>query len=223
MKVDYQERADELLSRSMAYSFFADVFNTEVTRDFMAQMKDFSALEGSKLSQFVSSLQDADLGEVTQDVRSEFCALFLNMSAHPVFTSESVYVSDNHIIMQEPRNQVVKAYRECGLAVDKEKFDWPEDHISMEFLFMAHLCEQERLLCLEAMRLGIDGDLNEDIGALHNVQKNFFESHIALWVPLFIGELEARAKTMFYAGIAEYLREFMAEEKAYLDDTLQMW
>lgn len=218
MSIGYQERADELEARQMAYSFFADAFSAEVTEGFIASMADIDLPASSKLGEFIRSLQGADAKGVTQDVRSEFCALFLNMSAHPVFTSESVYLSENHIIMQEPRNQVVEAYRAQGLAVDKDKFDWPEDHISMEFLFMAHLCGQERALYLAAGRndaLGTGDAFKNEVDSLYEAQKSFFLNHIDSWIPMFIVELASQAKTQFYSGVAEYLQEFIENERAY--------
>lgn len=218
MSFDCCERARIADARRMAYSFFANVFSTEVTKDFIAGMGSFEAVEGSKLAEFVSSLEDSDIAEVTQDVRSEFCALFLNMSAHPVFTSESVYLSDNHIIMQEPRDQVVDAYRSFGVAVDSGSFDWPEDHISMEMQFMAFLCKRESELC-SSMGEGLscaEGERSSaeaGIDAVGDAQKAFFSEHLDRWAPLFASELSRYAETLFYKGIAEYLEEFLADER----------
>ena len=111
MALNHCEAAQSADARRMAYSFFADVFSAEVNRDFVAGMSSFEAEEGSKLAEFTASLDGCDLDEATQDVRSEFCALFLNMCAHPAYTSESVYLSDNHVIMQEQRDQIVEVYR----------------------------------------------------------------------------------------------------------------
>ena len=178
MPLDYEERAGIAQARCMGYSFFADVFSTEVTREFIANMGSFEAEEGSKLQEFVALLGGADLDEVTQDVRSEFCALFLNMSAHPVFTSESVYLSGTHTIMQEPRNQVLAEYRSRGLAVDKDSFDWPEDHVSMEMLFMSHLCKQESDLCRQALEAGECTSNDAELAGVCDAQKKFFGEHL---------------------------------------------
>ena len=172
MPLDYEERAGIAQARCMGYSFFADVFSTEVTREFIANMGSFEAEEGSKLQEFVALLGGADLDEVTQDVRSEFCALFLNMSAHPVFTSESVYLSGTHTIMQEPRNQVLAEYRSRGLAVDKDSFDWPEDHVSMEMLFMSHLCKQESDLCRQALEAEECTSIDADLAGVCDAQRS---------------------------------------------------
>ena len=211
------ERVQVAETRRMAYSFFADVFSVEATKEFVAGMVSFEATPGTVLSEFVSSLDGTDLEAVTSELRSEFCALFLNMSAHPVFTSESVYLSDNHIIMQEPRNQVVDFYRANGLAVDGDSFDWPEDHISMEMLFMAHLCGQEADLCRRSSEKG-GGTCSSDqpIEKCLERQRLFFSEHLDRWVPVFAKELARIAETRFYSGVAEYLEEFLRSEREYL-------
>ena len=216
MPLDYEERAGIAQARCMGYSFFADVFSTEVTREFIANMGSFEAEEGSKLQEFVALLSGADLDEVTQDVRSEFCALFLNMSAHPVFTSESVYLSGTHTIMQEPRNQVLAEYRSRGLAVDKDSFDWPEDHVSMEMLFMSHLCKQESDLCRQALEAGECTSNDADLAGVCDAQKKFFGEHLDKWMPMFVEQLSQNAKTLFYKGIAEYLDAFLEKEREML-------
>lgn len=214
MSLVYCERARVADARRMAYSFFADVLSAEVTKEFVAGMASFEADSGTQMAKFVESLKGSDLDEVTQDVRSEFCALFLNMSAHPVFTSESVYLSDNHVIMQEPRDQIVDIYRSYKLAVDKE-FDWPEDHVSMEMLFMAHLCRMESELCESASEAS-DESIDERIESLGKAQKAFFSEHLGRWVPMLADELATHAKTLFYKGVAEYLHEFLEDEREYL-------
>lgn len=216
MPLDYEERAEIAQARCMGYSFFADVFSTEVTREFIANMGSFEAEEGSKLQEFVALLGGADLDEVTQDVRSEFCALFLNMSAHPVFTSESVYLSGTHTIMQEPRNQVLAEYRSRGLAVDKDSFDWPEDHVSMEMLFMSHLCKQESDLCRQAIEAGEGTLIDAELAGVCDAQKKFFGEHLDKWMPMFTEQLSQNAKTLFYKGIAEYLDAFLEKEREML-------
>ena len=216
MPLDYEERAGIAQARCMGYSFFADVFSTEVTREFIANMGSFEAEEGSKLQEFVALLGGADLDEVTQDVRSEFCALFLNMSAHPVFTSESVYLSGTHTIMQEPRNQVLAEYRSRGLAVDKDSFDWPEDHVSMEMLFMSHLCKQESDLCRQTLEAGECTSIDADLAGVCDAQKKFFGEHLDKWMPMFVEQLSQNAKTLFYKGIAEYLDAFLEKEREIL-------
>lgn len=220
MPLEYGERALVADARRMAYMFFADVFSTEVTKDFIAGMASFGAVEGSKLSEFVTMIGESDLDQATQDVRSEFCALFLNMSAHPVFTSESVYLSGNHMIMQEQRNQVLEVYNAHHLSVDKESFDWPEDHISMEMLFMAHLCQLESDSCRSLMEEAGD-DLALAASRLDSAaaaQKAFFTEHLDQWVPMFVEELSRYAETLFYQGVAEYLGEFLDGERELLNE-----
>lgn len=221
MSLDYGERLLVADARRMAYVFFADVFSTEVTKDFIAGMASFEAVEGSRLAEFVAMLEETDLERITQDVRSEFCALFLNMSAHPVFTSESVYLSGNHVIMQEQRDQVLDIYRFYGLAVDKDSFDWPEDHISMEMLFMAHLCKLESDLCRDAVESEAKGDpvsVGSRLASIASAQRSFFQDHLDCWAPLFVDELSRYAETLFYKGVAEYLGGFLDGERELLSE-----
>ena len=211
----YAELAELTEARRLSYSFFSSVFYAEVNEEFIKELANFQADEGTTLAEFVASLKDADLAEVTQKTHSDYARLFLNMSANPVYTSESVYVSDEHLIMREQRDQVVDIYRLNGLEVDKA-FGQPEDHIAIEMLFMAHLCEQMGELLKEAQVAGADTEtLDVRIQTMLDAQKGFYDAHLIQWIPDFCDLIVKEAKTLFYKGVAEYLNEFMKAEGQY--------
>ncbi len=204
------EGAQQLFfDRSQAYAFFSNVFLSEVSEEFLASFASCCPEGSESLERFACMLETADHASVLSDLKADFAALFLNMSAHPVFTSESVYLSETHIMMQEQRDAVLEEYARCGFAVS-DSFREPEDHIAVELHFMSLLCGRAGALIESEDEASIDFDvaLKENTA----VQRRFVLEHLAKWVPEFCDAAIAGAHTLFYKGVAEMLKGFLAEE-----------
>lgn len=189
--------------RMLTYQLLSSLYLKEVTADLLALMGREPSLQSGKLGEYISGLPAADLEEARVDAASDFAALFLGMSADPVAPYESVYTSPEHLLMQDARDEVLAAYRQEGLGYAGTD-NLPEDHIGTEFEFMAKLCEVE-VAALEA------GDAAE-AERLRDVQRSFIREHLAVWVPQFCDDVEARARTLFYGGLAEVTRQLVASE-----------
>ena len=137
------------------------------------------------------------------EAAAEFAALLLNMSADPVFPYESVYASSEHLMMQKARDEVLAAYRSRGFE-RADGLSIPEDHVGIELEFMARLCQEE----LEALSAGNEGATESARAA----QREFCERHLARWVPQLCDDLERRAKSGLYRGLAQMTRQFLAFE-----------
>jgi TorA maturation chaperone TorD len=116
--------------------------------------------------------------------------LFLGIGRHPAHPYESVYRTEDKIVMREPRNEVMKVYSEEGLQ-KIDDFKEPEDHVAIEFEFMAYLCTKMK----EALE-------NKDTGEwsrLLSVQSDFFTKHTKSWVPAFCDDaVNGSSKYDFY-------------------------
>ena len=149
-------------------------------------------------------LDDIDWGieemkDLLLELARDFCYFFLT-GVNSVPTSESVYLSPEKLVKQEPRNQVLKMYRQIGFNISGDCKE-PEDHIALELKFMARISH----LMGEAL------DTGDRRGALTllDFQKRFIEEHLNIWIPLFCNFLTKAAKkkeSIFYAAIA-YLTE----------------
>jgi len=98
---------------------------------------------------------------------------------------------------------VLLQYRREGL--DRAtRFHEPEDHISLEFEFMAYLCQQAAL-AFE----------NQDGAAASyhfEKQKNFLEQHLLRWVPEFCHDVTRLGRMEFYKAAAKITADFLLME-----------
>lgn len=195
------------VSRAAAYRFLSTAYFEEVSCAFLESMRDGAAALDGELASFANDLAGADLESVRIDLAADFSRMFLGMSRSPIAPYESVYASDMHMLMQEPRDEVLHAYRAEGFAV-ADDVRVPEDHVAFEFEFMAKLCER----AAEALATG-DEDAAKRCFA---TQGDFVQNHLVNWVFDLCTDVSTRARTPFYRGVAELTRAFLESEHSYL-------
>ena len=202
--MDSRNAHTEAEARALTYTFLSHAFLEEVTVEFLGQLAaQPPSLEG-ELSKFAAELSPDGLVAARRDVVADFSALFLGMSANPVSPYESVYTSSKRIMMQESRDQVVALYQAEGFRRSAQ-INLPEDHIGFELEFMACLCRKEAA-ALQAVDAAAAGSA---VGA----QKAFLSEHLLVWAPQCCDDVERQARTGFFRGLAQTLREFLALEK----------
>lgn len=122
---------------------------------------------------------------------------------------ESVFTSKDGLIMQDARDDVYRTYRMEGLNVEqKENSFVPEDHLSIEFEFMATLCDRHTK-ALEA------GDANEADRILA-LEAEFSKNHQMNWVDALCDIIDSCAQTHFYKGVGKVVRGFVHQESQLL-------
>lgn len=179
-----------------------------------------SVADDDPLAPFYAEAADADAETLRIDLAADYNQLFLGMSAHPVAPYESVYTSDEGLMMQEARDNVLRAYQQWGLRVP-DSFDLPEDHIALELEFMACLADRAR----EA--LGASSGEHEPDDSAQKAEAlptsslrpsaRSWTSHLS-WVPAFCRDVEKRARTAFYYGIASLTRQQLEADGAMLKE-----
>lgn len=210
--IDLNER------RSSVYRMLSSIYWKELTE---AQIKalgnalaDDAPGEGrgeveSALKLMAGYLAKAHSG-TRQDLAVDYAHTFLaagNNEDRMAIPFESVFTSETGLLMQEPRDEVCKAF----LAEHREPLErlhTPEDHVSFELEFMAQLAELQN----EAVSAG---DLAE-AARLGQVQGNFLETHLGNWIPDFCAAVADCCRTDFYRAVAELTRAWIAEEAAAL-------
>lgn len=105
--------------------------------------------------------------------------------------------------MQEARDEVVGFYRREGFSVD-ESMHLPEDHIAFELGFAAGL--------IRNAMAALDGGDGAEAERLAAVQESFVADHLAPWVPSLAQDVEERATTGFYRGLAALACDFIEAE-----------
>ena len=127
-------------------------------------------------------------GEILQ-AQMEYARLLCNGCAEALHPFESVYLGADHLLMQEPRDQVVDLYAEYGFAASTEPH-LPEDHISFELAFL-------QLLAFRSA----DGDPQAQA-----LMARFANEHPLRWLPAFCDDLKDAAETNFWLDCADMLR-----------------
>ena len=159
-------------------------------------------LNGMQLDQahvFLTTLGYDPGEETAEEIRADFVSLFVGLRKTLAPPWESVYVSRERRVFQEPTLAVRRAYLEAGLHHNK-MFEAPDDHISLELEFVA--CLDERLaVALES------GSLDQ-VSELGRRKQCFVEDHLARWIGMFATDILAHATTEFWKGVALTLRTF---------------
>lgn len=211
-KVSDAELKEVVSSRSASYALLSRVYRRELTAEaleaLVAAATDGGALHageaGDVFNTYLWELRGADLKKVERELAAEFAALFLNASQQSVHPFESVYTSDERLLMQRARDEVLKEYRRAGLARVRE-FREPEDHIALEFQFMSNLCDRTRE-SLEAQDWTAARESLE-------WQKRFFDEHLTVWIPRFCKDLAQVARSGFYGKVAWLTTELLETER----------
>ena len=60
------------------------------------------------------------------DLAAEYVSLFLPVRPKPVHLVESIYLSKDHLLYQEPYHEIMQAYKSLSFEKEKE-FKEPED------------------------------------------------------------------------------------------------
>ncbi len=116
---------------------------------------------------------------------------------------ESVYTSEEGILMQDARDDVRRIYRESGVMPDGEG-NIPEDYLTLELEYLAGLYR----------RLGAQLGEGHPEAAGRVAQKayGFLKGHLLNWVPDLVADIDRVATTDFYHGLALSLDGFLACE-----------
>ena len=136
---------------------------------------------------------------------AEFAELFLGIGKKSVYPYESVYTEKHFLVMGASTIEVRKFYKRNGY-VKTIAFKEPDDHLSVEFEFMALLCHK--------MNQSLMINNFQDAVIIWSEQKDFFNQHIAKWVIDFCIEIIKNGrKNSFYAAFASIAKEFITFEK----------
>ncbi|MEW6435248.1 MAG: molecular chaperone TorD family protein [Myxococcota bacterium] len=155
----------------------------EATAGLARQEASPAAAPLAALVEWLSAASD----EALEGARRDFISLFVAAKHLPAPPWESVYVSPDRLVNQEPAREVLRAYAEAGVAFDGWR-QLPSDHISLELAFAAtQLAELPRV---PEARARLD---------------HFTLKHLAVWVPRFCADLKSAATSPLYQHVADAL------------------
>lgn len=224
MRMDQELRQDLLASlemRSAFYRFLASIYLKELTEEQIAALGEMDVPEDTSLSAGYGLMKDyithypPELN-IRQNLAVDYASTFLGAGHYEKLIAppyESVFVSPAHILMQEPRDEVVKVYASEGVRLDPSD-DTPEDHIGFELQFMAELLDRQ-MVAFESEDL-------DEARRLGNVSLDFLQDHLAKWTPLLCRAIDEHARTDFYKGVSSLTRNFMQDEAEIIPRILEI-
>jgi anaerobic sulfite reductase subunit A len=139
--------------------------------------------------------------EIEEDLACDYAKVFLaagETKGNAAFPYESVYTSDEKLVMQQAWADVRAIYGLEKLALDTEMADIKEDHIAVELKFMAYLCEKNNL----------------------EAQQTFLKTHLLDWIVDFCEDVRKYSHTDFYRGVADLTVGFLKRDATVIE-TLQ--
>lgn len=148
----------------------------------------------------------------TQELAVDYARIFLSAGIYEGKTAvpfESVYTSNDGLMMQDSRDDVVQVYAMNGLMIPPD-LHVPEDHLSFELEFMAHVSER----IVEGMRVG------SSVLELLQIQRDFIDSHLLNWIPQLQDRVDTYAKLPFYPAILSITQSYLVEHRAVIEEAL---
>ena len=178
--------------------FLATVYADELSLELYKAMKDdqfltdlkaltnsFYSKELAKGARALFEFMDGSGVDTFKELKFEYADLFLNAGENPVIPYESFYADREPTLFGEPVFQMREYLRKHGLHKDPD-YPEPEDHVAVEFDFLAEMNRREMAGDQSAAEVRID----------------FGRRHIA-WRTEFCAVLHAADKSGFYKALAE--------------------
>lgn len=189
-----QEQTDRIIQ----YALLSRIFQNQLAMNDLPVIRSTIGKMSRELQdQYHSFLQAAEIGlqdkHAEQALQVEYAHLFLLPEG--VKPYESVYRSSERMLQQKPWQDVKHFYNVNGFVLEKGELH-PEDHISVEFAFMAGLIEQ---------------------GEQEDVQQSFLSEHMIQWIPDLLEDVIKNPYASFYREAAYSGQRFMEKENEWLE------
>jgi TorA maturation chaperone TorD len=192
-------------SCACALLWLAEAFWNTPKSSWLASLDETCFIEAGVSPQTVFELWEPARCADDENIRSiavDYTLLFASSNPDAPHPYESVFVSEQHLLMQRARDQVLAYYRGYGYDPQKSGSNEPDDHIALELGFLAFLLER---------REGLNDDIEKPVDA--SVALGFILEHIDTWVPAFCAKVKAQATTDFYKAISASLLDVIVKLK----------
>ena len=137
-----------------------------------------------------------------QVLQVEYTYLFINAVPHvPAPPYASAYAGQG-LLMGEPAEAALVAYRRAGLALADDYHDLP-DHVATELEFLAWLGEQ----AVAAQESGEEEQAGQWLAQL----RTFLTQQMRPWLPAFCRRVEEAARIPFYRALAHLTESLLSD------------
>ena len=198
-----EEMLDFLDANVETFTFLSQVFYKELTEEAIVELAGGQWPEetgNAALDRGYNLLRryfKFSAGDRRSQLAVEYARIFLaagvfSQERRSAVPYESVFTSEEHTMMGGTRDELIDWFIQDGFKVNPDLHE-PEDHISFELEYLAHMNAKAAALIREG----------NNLDAIKNVkrQRRFIEQHLLNW----IGQLQEAAgeyaKTTFYTGM----------------------
>jgi putative dimethyl sulfoxide reductase chaperone len=220
-----EELAALMDSRAGFYRFASNALLHEFTEEQIAQLKTMIVNEEASeemLSAFAKIkryLAHAGTDPRT-DMAVDYARVFLSAGVYNGLTAEpyeSVFTSEDQLMMQDARDDVVKVYRSQGIDVDPE-LHMPEDHLGLELDFISTTSAR----CAQLIRQADEeqGDYTQAAEVVR-VQRDFITNHILNWIDALIEKVDEFAKLPLYPAIMRIIKNQAQQDVCFLGEVYE--
>ena len=217
-----EELAEIMDGRAGFYHFASDALLHEFTKDQLAELKTMQVDEGAS-----EEMREA-FGKIKRymkhcgtdprtDLAVDYARVFLSAGVYNGLTAEpyeSVFTSEDQLMMQDARDDVVKVYRSQGIQVDPE-LRIPEDHLGLELDFISTMSSRTAQYIREAD--ASEGDYGK-VAVAVLVQRDFIANHILNWVDPLIEKVDEFSKLPVYPAIMRIIKNQAQQDIDFLDE-----
>lgn len=207
MTEDEKTTTDEMLEFLDAnvdtFTFLSQVFYKELTEEAIAELAEGQWPENTgneALDRGYNLLRryfKFSAGDRRSQLAVEYARIFLaagvfSQERRSAVPYESVFTSEEHVMMGGTRDDLIDWFIQDGFKVNPDLHE-PEDHISFELEYLAHMNAKAAALIRDGRNLD----------AIKNVkrQRRFIEQHLLNWIGQLQEAAEEYAKTTFYTGM----------------------
>lgn len=213
------EIAQMMEGRAAAYKFFSDMLLHEFTVEQIGQLKAITADEGAspEVVEATASVRRylAHAGsDPRTDLACDYARVFLSAGVNDGITAEpyeSVFTSEEHLLMQDARDDALRIYRANGVDVDGS-LRLPEDHLGLELEFLSIMAQRTA----DVLRAeSLDG---EELVRLARVQAGFLKVHILNWIDQLAEKVDEFARLPLYPAMMRIIIAYAQDDASLMDE-----
>lgn len=211
-----QEMREANEARAAFCRFLASLYLYELTDE---QIEAFAHIEvagdGTLIDEGLRTIKEYlrhRHGGTRQELAVDYARVFLGAGSYDRILAppyESVFTSEERILMQDARDGAVTYYRRAGLDLPADNTT-PEDHLGFELQFAAALADNAN----EALA----ADDGETFAEVVSLARSFFVHHQQNWLPALCEAIDEIAETDFYRGVAQMTRGYVESESSFFDE-----
>lgn len=212
--------------REMMYRLLSSIYINEIDREMLDSLMKMEfpefkeATEGwqqdlqagfESVKEYLAGFEGKDekeTADLLEDLAADYAKTFLaagDASGKAAFPYESVYTGTDSQFGGSIQMQLNATYAAKGFQMKQDMFKIMEDHIGLEFCYMAELLKKQA-----------ETEDKKEAEELEFEAKDFFAEHIDNWAGLFANDIYKYSDRGFYKGFARVTLGFIAAEKEFL-------